>query len=400
MGTDSDDAITIRQSSNSATLITGSGSESFSGVFDRFYVYGFGGIDTIRMTYTVIADTWIYGGAGDDMLFEAGSGLGTLFGGIGNDLLVTVGGGNDTLIGNGGLDSFWSDTGDTISDASSPETSAKSVHRIEEFYQPYSDEPSDEDYVPLTIAGQDFQDPEITYRASGYSNFASTPLFVDGPQYDDIVQGGIGDCYYLAALASIADTDAGIITQTIAPLGDGTFAVRFYSGGQEVYLRLDADLPVSSGTRLAYAKLGPDDELWVPLMEKAYAYFRYGRNSYSSIHGGWMGTVYRQITNLSARYLWTQGAGSENLFDELGEALAAGHSVTVGSISTSPSPIVGSHAYMVKSVETTEDGQFVTVYNPWGVDGRSWDSNYSDGLLRISMDQVHECFSAAVVSGA
>jgi hypothetical protein len=225
------------------------------------------------------------------------------------------------------------------------------------------------------------------------------PVFVDGAQYDDVAQGSVGDCYYLAALASVADTDPYLIEQMVAPLGDGTYAVRFYRGGCEVYLRIDADLPVSYGTNLAYAKFGPDGELWVPLVEKAYAYFRYGQNSYASIHGGWMGPVYREVTNASAQYYWVAGS-SEALLDYLASALAEGHPVTLGSYSNAPTPVVGSHAYMVKSVEITESGGFVTVYNPWGMDGRYWDANFYDGLLTISLDQVRQCFSAAVVSFA
>ena len=40
----------------------------------------------------------------------------------------------------------------------------------------------------------------------------------------------------------------------------------------------------------------------------------------------------------------------------------------------------------------------VTVYNPWAVDGASYDSNPYDGLLRLSITQIQECFSAVVIS--
>jgi len=40
----------------------------------------------------------------------------------------------------------------------------------------------------------------------------------------------------------------------------------------------------------------------------------------------------------------------------------------------------------------------VTVYNPWGIDGRSWDSNSNDGLLKITIAQFQACFSTICTS--
>ena len=155
-------------------------------------------------------------------------------------MLVTVGGGADTLTGGAGLDSFWADSTDTVTDAEAAETAVAAVHRITQFYQPYTTDTTSPQYVPMTISGQSLADPTAGYA---YRNFASVPLFNGGPNYTDVAQGALGDCYYLASLASLADTDPALVKQMIAPLGDGTFAVRFYRNGQEVYLRLDADLP-------------------------------------------------------------------------------------------------------------------------------------------------------------
>ena len=396
-GTDAADTITLSESSSYMTLTTASGTERISGTFAAVVVYGFGGDDTITLTHSVSAASWVFAGDGDDSVFDAGTGAGALWGGAGDDLLVTVGGGADTLVGGSGLDSFWSDSSDTVSDASAAESAAGAVHHITAFYQPYTTDRASANYVSLEVAGQNYLDPALTSYASGYANFASTPVFVDGAQYDDVDQGMVGDCYYLAALSSLADTDPHIVEQMITSLGDGTYAVRFHRNGNEVYLRLDADLPVTYYGSLAYARINSDGELWVPIVEKAYAYFRYSANSYASISGGWMSTVYREITNTSTLTRWT-GGSTGYLYQLLSSSLASGHAVTAGSYSRPQTPIVGSHAYVVKSVETIGADQFVTVYNPWGVDGRSWDDNYYDGLLTISIDQVQSSFSAVVVS--
>lgn len=400
IGTDRSDTITVSQSAGSMILTTASGVYTIDDDFSSVVVYGFGGQDVLRLDGTVAASAVVFAGAGDDKVFEAGLGASTLYGGAGNDLLVSVGGGNDTLYGGQGLDSFWVDGTDNVEDVSADETIGSTVHVIDEFYQPYTDSPGSPMYVSTEIAGQDLPDPDLTYYARGYQNFAVRPLFVDGPRYDDVNQGAVGDCYLLASLSSLADTDPNIIKQMIAPLGDGTYAVRFYRDGTEVYLRLDADLPVGLyGNTLAYAGLGPDGQIWVALIEKAYAYFRSGKNSYASIQGGWMADVFHEITNMPTTFRWTSRQ-PEVLYDFLQQSLSAGHAVTMGSYYDASGPIVGAHAYAVKSVFTSDGQEYVTVYNPWGNDGRTWDGNYADGLLTLSIDQVQQYFSAVVVSVA
>ena len=399
LGTDQADTITIGQLPDSITLTTGAGSWNFDGDFSTVVVHGFGGEDVIRLDNTVTASGVIYAGDGDDTIYDAGSGGTSIYGGLGADLIVSVGGGRDIVHGQDGTDSFWIDSTDQLDDASSSELIAGTIHRITRFYQPYTTNTASSNYVSLEIGGQDLTDPTATSYARGWRNFASMPLFVDGAQYDDIAQGAVGDCYYLAALASLCDTDPGIIQQAITSLGDGTYAIRFHRNGQEVYVRVDADLPVTYWGSLAYAKGGADGELWVPLMEKAYAFFRYGQNSYASISGGWMSTVYQEITNRYAGWGWTSGSGGL-LHTRLGSYLRAGWALTLGSYSNSPGPIVGSHAYVVKSVTYSGGAQYVTVYNPWGVDGRSYDSNPSDGLLTLSIQQVQRSFMAFAISFA
>ena len=398
LGTDGNDTITLSQIGGTIAVTTDLGSETFDGDFAVVAVYGFAGSDVIRLDHTISSAGWVYAGPGDDTVFDAGTGSDTLVGGEDDDLLISVGGGDDALYGGTGFDSFWCDTGDAVADAAAAETGAAAVHRIGRFYQPYSTNPDSESYVSLEIAGQDLVDPALTGAAAGYANFADAPLFVGDPQYNDIGQGYLGDCYYLAVLSGYALTDPNIIKQMIVPLGDGTSAVRFFRNNAEVYVRVDADLPVGPGGTLVYASSGADGEMWVPLAEKAYAYFRYGMNSYDSLQGGWMTTVYREITNLSTAIRWSTSKSAEEIFSYIDVQLAAGHNVTLGSQVGGAGPIVGSHAYTVLATDNDDGVRSVTVYNPWGEDGRAHDDNPYDGVLRLTIDQVKNAFIAVTVS--
>ena len=147
------------------------------------------------------------------------------------------------------------DSTDTLSGVSAASQRTGAVHLIAQFYQPYSNDPSNPQYVPKTVAGQSLPEPKIDGYATGYQSFSGNPLFVNGPQFSDIHQGENGDCYFLASLAALAQNEPQDIVQAIAPLGDGTYTVRFYRNGQAVYLRIDAELPVNGGS-LAYAHAG------------------------------------------------------------------------------------------------------------------------------------------------
>jgi hypothetical protein len=398
-GTNGNDVITLSYSGQATLLKTAYGTQSFAGQYARIVIYGFAGDDVIRDDYSITCPVTINAGDGNDTIYDNGPGNSTLYGGAGNNLIVSVGGGTDTIYGGGGMDSVWCDSADGLIGVSAAASAAGYVHRITNFYQPYTSSSTQTGWVSKEISGQDLQDPAGDTYTHGWANFASHPLFSGTPTYNDIRQGSVGDCYYLASLASLADTDPDAIRQMIVSLGDGTFAVRFYRNNQEVYVRLDADLPIYSGTSLSYAKLTPDNEIWVALAEKAYCYFRYGENSYESISGGWMSTVYQEVTNKTSTTVWTGGSAA-SLASSMATSLAAGHPITAGSYASPPSPIVGGHAYQVKAVEGTGDSAIVTVYNPWGTDGRGTDDNPSDGLVRLTMAQFQACFSSVVISAA
>lgn len=397
-GTDANDALTLTKTGTTISVAVGGLSSPLSFVdpsgaaFIGVALYGFGGADTLRLASSISGSMWtvVYGGTGNDTVYDNGSDVASLYGEDGDDLVVSIGGGADQVYGGTGLDSFWADSGDTLADADSAETAARSVHKVTAFVQPTTDPTQ---AVSLEIAGQDIVDPTATYAYS--STFVGKPLFADGPQYNDIRQGALGDCYFLASLSAIAQTDPGLIQQSITALGDGTYAVRFYSAGVEKYYRVDAQLPTSYSNP-AYAKLTRNGgELWVALLEKAFAQFRKGTNSYPSIEAGSMSEGYKAIANAAYSSLGTTSLSADSLAQRMATELASGHAVTAGSLSSPTTPIVGSHAYEIHMVtqDATTGTWYVTVYNPWGTDGATWDSNSSDGLLMLTAADFQSRFS-------
>jgi len=355
LGTDGADQITVSHSGGSTIVITAGGTYILADTFISIQLYGFGG----------------------------------------DDLLVSISGVSETVWGGDGFDSFWVDSLDVIGDVDASETAAKSVHVVSEFYQPTSD-PGE--YVSLELGGQDIVDPIVSVP---YADFSDVPLFVDGAQYDDIIQNGIGDCYLMATLSSLAYSDPMIVEQMIVSLGDGTFAVRFYRDGQPVYVRIDGELPSYEGSpKPATAQFSADGESWVAFVEKAYAQFRLNENSYGSLNGGWMDGVYTQITNMAAGGPLTSTLSSDALAQYIAENLDDGHAVSAGTGSGVEAPLIGSHAYVVTSIENVDGEWYVTVFNVWGRDGKDWDDNYFDGLVTISLTMFQDNFFRLSVSSA
>ena len=339
---------------------TPAASNLYSGTFVEIAVACVSGDNTVTLDSTVVDAAVLQGGSGNDTLV-AGAGTTTLYSGTGQDLLeagtgidtlVALDANPDTLQGGSGMDSFWATSTDQITNVSAAETALQAVH--------------------LVTAVPALASPTIGVSGAVYTSFASDPLFAStGPGVLDIKQGQEGDCWYLASLAAFAQTDPNQIRQDIVQLNDGTFLVRFFNINTPVYEHVDATLPTSNGG-LVFAKLGQGNSLWVPLMEKAFAAFRFSADSYSNLSGGWMNEAYNDlgITNTDS-FAWSSPTA---MLQQIQTELNSGQAVTAG-ILTVPNgvPLIGNHSYTVVAVTTDTNGNLVglEVRNPWGVVGIS-----------------------------
>ncbi|MCX5934263.1 MAG: C2 family cysteine protease, partial [Pseudanabaena sp. LacPavin_0818_WC45_MAG_42_6] len=212
---------------------------------------------------------------------------------------------------------------------------------------------------------------------TGYTyQYASGSLFQNGTSANDIVQGAVGDCYYVATLASIAQEKPDYIQNMFTDNGDNTFTVRFYNDGVADYVTVDRYLPTKQNNNAAYAGWGggsvtsTSNELWVALAEKAYAqlaesgwsrtYSGTQNSSYTAIEGGWMDTVIRQVTGLSAT---SQSVGNMTQ-TQLINLVNSNQILTAGFVYGAGYGVVNGHAYTITSYNPT-NGTF-HLRNPWG----------------------------------
>ncbi|MEN9796508.1 MAG: hypothetical protein RL653_204 [Pseudomonadota bacterium] len=225
-------------------------------------------------------------------------------------------------------------------------------------------------------------------------------LYVDDALDSDIQQGQLGDCYLLSALASMSRNHRDLLKGAVKSLGDGTYSVRFFQPDaqgalQPVHVRVDGQLPFKDGA-VRYGRSPTQTELWVAVVEKAYAQWKGG---YQAIgYGGSPGQVMTDLTGRPHTFEWTaqQGDGPESAYERYKSALAAGKMVNVATPDQDaiPAGLVRNHAYAVVGVEEFEGVKSLLVRNPWG-NTEPGNDGRNDGFFRVPADAVASYFVGA-----
>jgi hypothetical protein len=213
--------------------------------------------------------------------------------------------------------------------------------------------------------------------ARSYSAVPGVLFGSGGPQYTDVRQGSVGDCWLLASVAEVAARDPGYITSMFTHLGTNTvngqtvdiYSVRLYSHegfGVPHYVTVDTELPAGGGMYDHPA----NGVLWVALLEKAYAEASaagwvttsHGNsNSYGVLDGGWPSYALPALTNLSTAEHDINASGAATAF-QAGDMV-----VLCTGDSPSSNAIVPNHCYALVAYTPSSSSPF-KVYNPWGTD--------------------------------
>ena len=111
----------------------------------------------------------------------------------------------------------------------------------------------------------------------------------------EIIQGELGDGYFLSAVAIVAShahvLDAVVPEPKYADQGVYSFA--FFANGRWEEVVVDERIPCDDKGPI-FSVLANSDEFWLPLLEKAYAKWRGG--AYASLIGGSVGDALAELT--------------------------------------------------------------------------------------------------------
>ena len=212
----------------------------------------------------------------------------------------------------------------------------------------------------------------------------------------DILQGGLGDCYFLAAISSIAEKPDRLkrLFLTKKNHGNGLYALALCLNGIWEEIIMDDYAPCDRSNKLAFNMSGTQ-ELWVVLLEKAWAKVHGG---YLNIEAGLTREALRDLTGASAKTYFTS-QNPEDLWKKLMDGEVKNFVMTAGSDDLSGGSdayipkigICGSHAYSLLAVyqlkqqgntyRRVSEGQnyterLVKLRNPWGQG--EWKGEWAD----------------------
>ncbi|MEM7029880.1 MAG: C2 family cysteine protease [Chloroflexota bacterium] len=227
---------------------------------------------------------------------------------------------------------------------------------------------------------------------------------------NDLAQGKLRNCFFVAALAVIANQNCDIIRNAIQDNGDETFTVTYYEKKGNTYRPIEITVTPEFPVREVYDKenkqwvanadvphIGPgDNELWPRLMEKAYAQWKGKGNvgkGYEILNkGGYEGDVYEALTGVDSEYVTDM---TSLTLEKLGQMQDEGFAISLSSLDTTDGddkfyPVEGkgrlstSHAYWIESIDVSNDK--IVIRNPWGY------RSSSDYRLELSYDELTQNF--------
>jgi calpain-15 len=129
-------------------------------------------------------------------------------------------------------------------------------------------------------------------------------MYGDSISPDDIMQGSLGDCYYLSVLAALAEWPHRIerILVTNTTNKNGIYGVRICDMGEWRDVVFDDQIPCFGDDRTPVFSNGRNNKLWVILLEKAWA-ICYG--NYAKIEAGLTREALHDLTGAPCKYFLT-----------------------------------------------------------------------------------------------
>uniref|UniRef100_A0A8C8YS99 Calpain 9 n=1 Tax=Prolemur simus TaxID=1328070 RepID=A0A8C8YS99_PROSS len=248
--------------------------------------------------------------------------------------------------------------------------------------------------------------PQVPFVWKRPGEIVKNPEFIlGGATRTDICQGELGDCWLLAAIASLTLNQKALARvmppdQSFGPGYAGIFHFQFWQHSEWLDVVIDDRLPTFRD-RLVFLHSAEHNEFWSALLEKAYAKLN---GSYEALKGGSAIEAMEDFTGGVAETFLTKEAPA-NFYEVLEKALQRGSLLgcsldaqnAAESEARTPAGLIKGHAYTVTAIDQVNfQGQkieLIRVRNPWGQ--VEWNGSWSDRMafkdFKAHFDKVEIC---------
>jgi len=310
-------------------------------------------------------------------------------------------------------------------------------------FGPRADDPFGKSAIYFDEVEPGMVDPEeIVWLRPEQISQTQEPKFLDsGASCNDVIQGAIGDCWFISALSILATNDnyisENIDTKSLAKgkIDDavaqklvsglyptifhflqkfGIYVFKFFKDYAWRFVIIDDRLPCYSGNDqepdLIFARCDSRNEFWVPLIEKAYAKMH---GTYQALISGQIDDGLVDMTGCVSDKLKLKlpnGAfdskvliSPETLWDRLNKDIVNGSMMgcsIVGEgiegkvrINGEFIGLISGHAYSILDLVDIGNYKLVRIRNPWGsAEPTEWNGAWSDNSKELisNLDKINK----------
>jgi hypothetical protein len=273
-------------------------------------------------------------------------------------------------------------------------------------------------------------EPHLTPEYDGHAAYAPAqgPVFAGPPRGTEVQQQQLGDCFFLAALASFAQRRPEALRAAVRER-EHDVTVRLYRHDHATgtfiaeEITVDRALPEERGAPI-YATSTGGRALWVSFFEKAYAAHL---GSYGALdHGGIASFAMQVLTGAPAHATMLAHAPAEAIWSLLEGAIAARKLTTASTFEAADARktlakkqaagdaaahayhaetftyerhgLVDGHDYTVWALHGAHGDRALTLRNPWAFFEPGHDG-HDDGLFTLPFDAFRTLFANVYVGG-
>ena len=215
-------------------------------------------------------------------------------------------------------------------------------------------------------------------------------LFADKMELDDVIQGNLGDCYFFVAVSNLCKYPEKIrkMFKQSSKNEKGFYEIEFFIDGEKQIVIVDDYFPVDKNTKmLTYAKANKN-QIWVALLEKAWA----------KINGGYINIISGRIFE-ALEFMIGRGSLIFNLNGIEGDDLISMKRKIIKNIQLTDKKdcsiscaskidknldkvgLIAGHSYSIMDflkIKTSQDNEvfLFKLRNPWAE--KEWNGDWSD----------------------